>query len=166
MKTTKIYLAKSNRANPNIVAEVRTALRKMPNVEITEYLGGKYSNQPLIESDILLIVPETVADYAVSSINIGKGLNSQIADFPKKDKIFILRYTDKLLGHMICAIAEMQHTEIDMAVNWAKCILPITFYEVENILKVKEQNVVITLKEKEESKPLDGSDLTSDIPTL
>ena len=38
---TKIYLAKSNRANPDDVAKVRRELNKH-DIEIVEYTGGGY----------------------------------------------------------------------------------------------------------------------------
>lgn len=169
----KIYLAKSNRANPNIVSEVREILKQMPNVEIVEYVGGKYSNQPLIESDYLIIVPETVSDIneaIPTSINIGKGLNSQIVEFPLKPNIFIVSHVQKYTGLVLSSIVEMKHTEIDMATNWAICVLDpnisIDNFALTMLLNSKQHGTTSISKKEEPKKDLPGSELTHDIPTL
>lgn len=82
----KVYLAKSNRANPTTVAEVRQALGQY-ECEIVEYTGGQYTNGPLLFSDILLLVLEDLKTGI-----IGKGLAQQIADFlPSKKPILIVK---------------------------------------------------------------------------
>lgn len=71
----KVYLAKSNRANPTTVAEVRQMLGQF-DCEVVEYTGGQYTNAPLLQSDLLLIVVEDL-DTGI----VGKGLAQQMADF-------------------------------------------------------------------------------------
>ena len=85
---TKIYLAKSNRANPNDVARVRQTLEKYSNdIEILEYKGGNYSHKEVVSADILIVVPD-LSEYDVEDyddgdnyIDIGKGLHEQIENF-------------------------------------------------------------------------------------
>ncbi len=84
---TKFYLAKSNRANPDDVFRVRQLLSKYPNeIEIIEFKGGGYSHKDLLNSDILLIVPDLNGFDAEDSnaIPIGKGLHEQIMSFQHK----------------------------------------------------------------------------------
>lgn len=81
----KVYLAKSNKANPDLVMEVRKILSKY-DVDIIEYKGGTYTNKPLLECDYLFIVPDSNnVEYDDGFINtrIGKGLYNQIFDFEK-----------------------------------------------------------------------------------
>lgn len=70
----KVYLAKSNRANPTTVAEVRQMLGQF-DCEVVEYTGAIYQC-PLLQSDLLLIVVEDL-DTGI----VGKGLAQQMADF-------------------------------------------------------------------------------------
>jgi hypothetical protein len=88
----KIYLAKSNRANPNLVSKVRETLSKF-NVEIIEYTGGQYSHNSLLQCEELIVVPDI--SEAFDFINkefgdnhwicpIGKGLYEQTSIFSKE----------------------------------------------------------------------------------
>lgn len=79
----KIYLAKSNKANPDDVMRVRQLLSKYP-IEIVEYSGGTYSNKPLKDCQFLIIVPcmENVEEnWGEITVTIGKGLHDQITYF-------------------------------------------------------------------------------------
>mgnify|MGYP007100098570 CR=1 FL=1 len=80
MKKMKVYLAKSNRANPDLVARVRQTLSNY-NLEIVEFKGGTYSHKPLLECDQLVVVPE---ELGLESVNVGKGLMEQIQAFSRK----------------------------------------------------------------------------------
>jgi len=82
MKKMKVYLAKSNKANPDLVARVRQTLSNY-NLEIVEFKGGTYSHKQLLECDQMVIVPAEVdacEDFAI----IGKGLYEQIEAFSRK----------------------------------------------------------------------------------
>jgi hypothetical protein len=76
MSLPKVYLAKSNRANPNLVSKVRQALSKF-NVQIVEYTGGSYSSKQMLECEQLVVVP----DLSDEDFIIGKGLYNQITEF-------------------------------------------------------------------------------------
>lgn len=80
----KIYLSKSNCANPDTVRRVKHLLDKYYKCPIIEFNGGTYgtnSNQQLMESDILLVVgPAKHAKYNTHKY-VGKGQWSQIKDF-------------------------------------------------------------------------------------
>jgi hypothetical protein len=75
---SRVYLAKSNRANPNIVSNVRITLNNF-DVDVIEYSGGQYSNV-LLSCDYLVVVPESTPNLTdlSSEISIGKGLYEQI----------------------------------------------------------------------------------------
>jgi hypothetical protein len=76
MSLPKVYLAKSNRANPDVVSRVRQALSKFP-IQIVEYTGGQFSHAPMMECEQLVVVP----DLEDEEIVIGKGLYEQIGKF-------------------------------------------------------------------------------------
>jgi hypothetical protein len=83
MKKMKVYLAKSNRANPEVVARVRQTLSNY-NLEIVEFKGGTYSHNSLIGCDQLVVVPEEL-DVDSACITVGKGLYEQIQVFSTKN---------------------------------------------------------------------------------
>jgi len=80
---TSIYLAKSNRANPDVVSAVRTLLKGF-DVDIVEYKGGGYSHKPLLGCEMLIVVPELSDDLDNDDdeyLDVGKGLFEQIEAF-------------------------------------------------------------------------------------
>ena len=76
MSLPKVYLAKSNRANPDVVSRVRQALSKFP-IQIVEFTGGQFSHAPMMECEQLVVVPDLDGEEIV----IGKGLYEQISKF-------------------------------------------------------------------------------------
>jgi len=80
MKKLKVYLAKSNRANPDVVTRARQILSKF-NLEIVEFKGGSYSHKQLLECDYLVVVPEGLNS---SEVSVGKGLYEQIKTFKRQ----------------------------------------------------------------------------------
>jgi hypothetical protein len=76
---TKVYLAKSNRSNPDDVSRVRTLLSKF-DVDIVEFTGGQYTNEQLLECDYLFVVPE-LDNLSQDRAVLGKGLHNQVSDF-------------------------------------------------------------------------------------
>jgi hypothetical protein len=87
--TKKVYLAKSNRANPDLVSRIRQMLSKF-DVEIVEYTGGAYSHNLLLSCDELIVIPDlsniNINDEELWETTIGKGLFEQIIEFRKKTK--------------------------------------------------------------------------------
>lgn len=79
-ETTKVYLAKSNRANPDVVSSVRQTLSKY-DVEVVEFKGGAYSHKQLLECDVMVIVPATDTLWREEGIILGKGLYEQLQAF-------------------------------------------------------------------------------------
>lgn len=82
MSKEKVYLAKSNRADPNLVGLVRQTLSNY-DIEIVEYSGGEYSHKPLLKCDWLVIVPDLNTSVYDEGIIVGKGLYEQIIQFEK-----------------------------------------------------------------------------------
>ena len=79
----KIYLAKSNRANPDDVANVRNFLAKYSDtVRVVEYTGGKFSHKDMLNCELLVVVPD-LSDYSPydNFVGVGKGLHEQIEAF-------------------------------------------------------------------------------------
>ena len=83
---TKVYLAKSNRANPDVVSSVRQIISKY-NVEVVEFKGGAYSHKQLLECDMLIIVPSMDTLWREEGITLGKGLYEQINVFEEHSDI-------------------------------------------------------------------------------
>jgi len=73
MSLPKVYLAKSNRANPDVVSRVRQALSKFP-IQIVEYTGGQFSHAPMLECEQLVVVPALDDEIVIGKGLIGKGL--------------------------------------------------------------------------------------------
>lgn len=75
---SKIYFAKSNRANPNDIILIRKRLSEF-DVEIVEYSGGSFSHKPMLDCDMLVILPELTGIVGQAfEIPLGKGLHEQI----------------------------------------------------------------------------------------
>ena len=112
----KVYFAKSNACLSRTVACVREYLRDIPGVEIVEYSGhGNYSNQPLLASDVLVVLPGP--DTYGSKIKIGKGLYSQIKSFTEthpKEKVFII--TD--VSQLVTKVRQLQSIQLTDSTNW------------------------------------------------
>lgn len=70
----KIYLAKSNKANFDVVALTRKHLTALGH-EIVEFNGGEYSSIPLEESDACVAI---VDQYSATEPIIGRGLFEQM----------------------------------------------------------------------------------------
>jgi hypothetical protein len=85
-ETTKVYLAKSNRANPDLVSSVRQTLSKY-DVEVVEFKGGAYSHKQLLECDMMVIVPDTHTIWREEGIILGKGLYEQLEAFEQNSDI-------------------------------------------------------------------------------
>ena len=96
----KVYLAKSNKANPNTVSKVRQTLSKF-NIQVVEFTGGTYSNDLLLSCDELIVIPdisECYDDGYYWNCSIGKGLYEQIDAFKAKknvDGFFIVTADDE-----------------------------------------------------------------------
>lgn len=125
---TKIYLAKSNRANPDDVSRVRSFLLKYSNdIEVVEFKGGSYSHKDLKSCDILLIVPD-LSNFDVEDnnyIDIGKGLHEQIFAFKhqhsnKCDTLVILGSDEDEIS--VTQVADMDLGDPDDYVNYS-CII-------------------------------------------
>lgn len=82
----KVYLSRSNEADPNQVDVVRAALNEIRNIDLRMYQGGKYSNHDVVNADYLILVPPMHStlhkqDNKRLDIIIGKGQYQQIEDF-------------------------------------------------------------------------------------
>ena len=96
----RVYLAKSNRANPNLVSAVRQTLSKF-DIELVEYIGGSYSNDLLLSCDELYIIPDLSKSFdddyeGTWSVPLGKGLYEQITSF--QNDVFIVTDYDGHIG--------------------------------------------------------------------
>lgn len=93
----RIYIAKSNKANPDYLIKVRDFLSKFKSVQILEYKGGSYDNTDLISADLLIVIPDLSEGIEDNRVVLGKGLYMQIDDFFSNqsiDGIFIVTGVD------------------------------------------------------------------------
>lgn len=67
----KLYFSKSNACNPDMVMKTRNLLT-MLDVEVVEYMGGKYSDEPLIDCDILLVLPPGSVHNGYTTVGFGQ----------------------------------------------------------------------------------------------
>lgn len=80
----KVYLSKSNLADSSRVNEVRLALSKDPNVTIVEHKTGSYTNQELLDSDmVFLVIPTSISSE--ESVYVGRGQYEQVKDAHSKE---------------------------------------------------------------------------------
>lgn len=122
-----LYLAKSNRADPEVVQRVREVLqRAFPSETILSYnpASGPYSNEDLLKCDILVVVPENASSQGCNEspfsfyqhynrdregygINLGKGLYNQITEFSKTTRQIYIVGTCLKLPHHVEKIAPL-----------------------------------------------------------
>lgn len=109
MLIPKVYLAKSNRANPDVVSRVRQTLSKFP-IQIIEFTGGQFSHAPMMECEQLVVVPDLDGEEIV----IGKGLYEQITKFGINkgfEYIFVISDSDDLMTKEIDEIANIDYDD-------------------------------------------------------
>lgn len=129
---TKVYLAKSNRANPDVVSSVRQILSKY-DVEVVEFKGGAYSHKQLLDCDVMVIVPDTHTIWDEEGIILGKGLYEQLEAFEQHSDIGnIMIVCDELLnvGEINCYWVENEKDYIEYGL--------VEFHENDNVLKLSE----------------------------
>jgi hypothetical protein len=137
---TKVYLAKSNRANPNKVSKIREHLKSL-GLTVVEFNGGKYSNKPLLECDYLVVVPEYKGDDDLELeimremdidtyvAPLGRGLYEQISDFTRvksKEKVLIFYESDNEIAKSIYESAkyiDLEMWDSDDYFNYGYCVL-------------------------------------------
>ena len=77
MAKQKVYLSKSNASDPDEVMLVRKHLAKY-DVEVVEFRGGNYSHAPMLECDVLLVLPPKNGLTPFGTVDIGRGQYEQI----------------------------------------------------------------------------------------
>ena len=80
----KIYISKSNQANPDDLIMARAKFQKEGTV--LEYTGGVYNPERVKEADKIVIIPPAVSTFEkgnVDSITIGRGNFSEMKTYEK-----------------------------------------------------------------------------------
>ena len=107
----KVYLAKSNRSNPDDVQKVRKILNDS-NCETVEYTGGSYSHAPLLDFDVLVVIPD-LTNFEDENL-VGKGLYGQVEAFIETDKpIYVVFNTEDGWDPEIGEVADMEIADYD-----------------------------------------------------
>ena len=92
----KVYLSKSNLCTQKRIAQARTALHLDKRVDIIEYVGGGYSNQPLLASDVLFVLKPD--DVKGKTVKVGRGQYEQVKAFMEAKpwaQIFVITDLDQ-----------------------------------------------------------------------
>lgn len=163
MKKLKVYLAKSNRADFELVSRTRNHLKRFSQIELLEWTEGEYSNSDVHACDVIIFITENPAS-ALGEYRVGKGLYTQLVDFRDThgaefdsflDKAFILNhfdqeiYLDSIVDYRITdskswtnyAAFETDHMCINM---WSLSAFPSKYYEYrEEILEKPNQNILL-----------------------
>jgi len=95
---SKIYLSKSNQSNPNLVAEVRQALKDTGH-EVIEYQGGNYNAfiDGVFESTKGIVVISHPESLHGDKMDLGRGILSEITEAFKHDNKTYAYTTDHKL---------------------------------------------------------------------
>jgi hypothetical protein len=138
----KIYLAKSNQANPEDYIKTKNMILSK-GIDVVEYSGGKYSNKELLECDVLVVIPNLnkakskVKQLVINGglekrleIILGMGLTQQIEVFPRK-KFIILDTVNFLSSEINLKKLEIIDAYDDNFVEYSKYI--IDDYSLSNI---------------------------------
>lgn len=146
----KVYLAKSNRSNPDDVFAVRSVLSKY-NVEVIEFSGGKYSHSDLCECDMLVVVPDLTDISVLDNMEfpLGKGLHEQIEAFTNRGGdcgIFIVtstllsRTTNDVSYVHVSEFSDFEFSNEDDYVNYSLAVIGDEDYQLSEILEEELKN--------------------------
>ncbi len=116
-----VYLAKSNRSNPDDVSRVRKILSNY-DVEVVEFKGGAYTHRQLLECDYLVIIPDlSEVDVEDGFIPWGKGLHEQYFAFKRDhlpcDILLVVETNDDWT--YISEITDVETAEEDDYINYS-----------------------------------------------
>jgi hypothetical protein len=165
MNKPKVYLAKSNRANPNYVSKVRQMMEEY-DIEIVEFTGGTYNSKDLVECNQLVVIPEINKSGKVQPL--GKGLYTQIFEFSKAkaeqwktpfDFDYVLFLADEDFNAYGITLIEIKDTE-----NYVDYASVTTYDEGDNMFMIFEDELNYVLKPKDlivihEKKEVDKDDI-------
>lgn len=101
IKTMKVYLAKSNKANPDVVAYTRKKIQALGH-EVVEYTGGKYNPDQIFECNLVVAVTHPEEQPNNASKYIGRGVLGQL---------------DAAMGEDIPAVIVREANEADTKVS-------------------------------------------------
>jgi len=131
----KAYLAKSNRCNPTDYSVARQVI-KNSGAELVEHNGGSYSNDNLLSSDIVIVLPE----ISTSPVNLGRGLYEQmISALDHNIPVWVIVENAVLLPR----VARVSQSDLRLLgnndyINWARLTLvPLNTSSLSGLLPEK-----------------------------
>jgi hypothetical protein len=129
--SVKVYLGKSNRANPDDVQNVRKVLGNF-DVEIVEFTGGQYSHKDLNKCTLLVIVPDlSNYDDDDGEVGVGKGLYEQIES--KIDDSYVLTF--ERMGVLYFRLVEdTDVSDYNDYINYSTACLSSDYFTLSDIL--------------------------------
>jgi hypothetical protein len=124
MNKPKIYLAKSNKANPDHLISVRGLLSNY-GIEVVEYKGGSFSHKPMLECDKLYILPD-LSDYNEDEdgLSIGKGLHQQIEEwktYKDAEEVYMIVNTGD--DYYLRRVIDLDMDDYDDYINYSIAVL-------------------------------------------
>lgn len=124
MNKSKIYLAKSNKANPDDLISVRGLLSKY-DVEVVEYKGGTFSHKPMLECDKLFILPDlSYYNEDEDILGIGKGLHQQIEEwktYKDSEEVYMIVNPDD--DYYLRRVIDLDIDDYDDYINYSIAVL-------------------------------------------
>ena len=162
MKKLKVYLAKSNRCDFELVSKVRNYLKRFSQIELLEWVGGEYTDAEIKLANVIIFVTENPATYH-DNYFVGKGLHKQLDTFVKSKKVedplanaFVVNsldenlYLDNITDYCINDandwVSKYGSFDTDgMAMNmWSLEAFPSKYYEYKDeILEKPNQNLLL-----------------------
>ena len=159
MKKLKIYLAKSNRCDFELVSRTKNYLKRFSQIEVLEWVGGEYTNKDVHKCDVIIFITENPSSH-LGNYSVGKGLYTQLRDFCDThnnhlEKTFVLNsidqdiYLDNILDFRIEDSKSWVNYGVfetdGMAMNmWSLEAFPSKYYEFkEETLEKPNQNLLL-----------------------
>lgn len=137
----KVYLAKSNKCNPDHIFKVREILNDS-NSETVEYKGGSFSHKPMLDCDMLVVLPDlSTYDDGYKQVSVGKGLYQQIEVFQEEhpDKpIYVIHDCDDGWDPNISTITDMEIEDYDDYIEYGFLSLENKCDMYENLSSILE----------------------------
>lgn len=140
MAKQKVYLSKSNASDPDEVMLVRKHLAKY-DVEVVEFRGGNYSHDPMLECDVLLVLPPKNGLTPFGTVDVGRGQFEQITKWHTEkgwssNMITVLSKSEMLL-QLIIDYNTNASKDQNWQDYWGSIELDDSFDELEDIFDVE-----------------------------
>jgi hypothetical protein len=139
MSRKQVYLSKSKAGDFDTIVQIKSMLKQF-DIDLVEFMGGHYTADLLLNSDIVLLVPPKMPED--NYFNVGKG---QFDEYLCSEKTSRIEHYVVLLMSNNLYVASMEGyrklTGGDWSLNYAILSYDISeIFLLENILDKKQNN--------------------------